>query len=168
MKLCPGPFRIVADLRDSAGPVVIAIPLQGESNGRTKSFIEHRIAVYPQKQTDTRVLDVLAALHFTRSNNILNCITAVAVSRGKMTVAVYSRDCVEEARGHLRTAIRNALVNDRWELAVVTVNPTDEVVDDFWQYGDLQALVALFGIGEFHPWPQEGAWQWPLAGGVQS
>jgi hypothetical protein len=90
----PHPFRVVADLRDATGYLVIGAPYAGPIIGKTKTIREQRIAVYDCGRTverahvsDARLLSVAAVLRF-KHPEIFALVYALMFDRGDFAAVV--------------------------------------------------------------------------------
>ena len=159
------PLRLIADLRPTGGCAIIGFPYPGHARGKTKTYFEHCMAVYPQR-TDARVFAVLAFLYF-ETRYIPVHIAAIAVHRGVLTAAVFKRQQLAPVQEALDRACGGALVNDRWDVRAVLAMPDKEECNDLWTFSNLQPLINLFGIGEAHDIDCP-TWEWPLAGSAHA
>jgi hypothetical protein len=90
----PHPFRVVADLRDATGYLVVGAPYAGPIIGKTKTIREQRIAIYDCGRTverarvsDARLLSVAAVLRF-KYPEIFALIYALMFDRGDLAAVV--------------------------------------------------------------------------------
>src|SRR6202051_875362 len=88
------PFRVIADLRDTTGYLVVGAPYPGPIVGKTKTIREQRIAIYDYGRkldqttvSDARLLSVAAVLRF-KHPEIFALVYALMFDRGAFAAVV--------------------------------------------------------------------------------
>jgi hypothetical protein len=156
----PHPFRVVADLRDTTGYLVVAAPYAGPIVGKTKTVREQRIAIYDcgkkvetASVTDARLLSVAAVLRF-KHPEIFALIYALMFDRGLFTAVVAPAtvrhtppDQLQTQRVYdatddtpiqcaLQDACTTALIHDAWLPDVRYFADWEEGAD--WRFSTIQ------------------------------